>query len=669
MREVHGNPRWPRLAFGGIFITVGALMMAPFFLMQTAQAEEGSVVVNEIYPSPINTSEKEWVELYNPTAKDISLEGWTIDEANGTKVKLEGLLNSGAWRFVEVKNFNNDGDTATLRNKDGIVVDQVVYPSIVKGESYARVVDGGGDWTVTAKPTKGSWNELDTEKPTIDDLRLFSEDRWEAVNLLDDTHFKSGDRFVAGGELTASARIQDNQIVKEVIVTVEGPEVNLTFEGDAVERNGDRYEIKWDTADRNGEYVITFIARDGGRILGEVPNEERHSIKLIVDNTKPTSSITVPTEQTYFSDSLRVDASLDDGNGISKVWLGIRQQEGDEVTKLAEEAWPNKEWSTQFDTSTLKDGTYELLLKAWDTAGNQADTVIRQIRLNNRPPTTPAVVSPGSGTTVNGDGTLLDWTDSNDGNGGIYYTFAWSTSDDLTTGLVAGESATRYTESQRPIPATQSDGTYYWQVTACDLDHRCSPSAIWTVIIDTTAPVLEVDAPVRNADGTYSVTGRTNEDMPVYVYLDGEAEATVIMPIEGTWVYVTDQPLILGEHRLTVTSQDSVGNEGSVTTTFVAELPPVVTVVGDRPRLATVSESPAAVVAATSPAIPAIVKDVIEENAAVLGADATSKDAAPVEATSQGWMLLGIAWYWWMLGLGGVGVGAWVFFLRRGVAL
>ena len=141
------------------------------------------------------------------------------------------------------------------------------------------------------------------------------------------------------------------------------------------------------------------------------------------------------------------------------------------------------------------------------------------------------------------------------------------------------------------------------------------------------------------------------------------------MPIEGTWVYVTDQPLILGEHRLTVTSQDSVGNEGSVTTTFVAELPPVVTVVGDRPRLATVSESPAAVVAATSPAIPAIVKDVIEENAAVLGADATSKDAAPVEATSQGWMLLGIAWYWWMLGLGGVGAGAWVFFLRRGVAL
>ena len=125
-----------------------------------------AVVINEVFPKPKNEFTDEWVELYNPTDKEIDLSGYYIDDieggskpimiSNGSIIEPYGYLVITFTSYI----FNNDGDDARLLTPSMEVIDSVTYPgSIGDNQSWYRIVDGG-EWctTPTSNPTYNASN-------------------------------------------------------------------------------------------------------------------------------------------------------------------------------------------------------------------------------------------------------------------------------------------------------------------------------------------------------------------------------------------------------------------------------------------------------------------------------------------------------------------------------
>ncbi len=123
-----------------------------------------NLVINEFMPQPISP-ETEWVEIYNPTASDISLVGWALDEVDQSPKPLDALGVIPANGFVVYQHTNtswldNGGETLELLLLDpqSQVIDSHTYPAGSAGVSVGRDVDGSGVFKSCTTPTKGTSN-------------------------------------------------------------------------------------------------------------------------------------------------------------------------------------------------------------------------------------------------------------------------------------------------------------------------------------------------------------------------------------------------------------------------------------------------------------------------------------------------------------------------------
>jgi hypothetical protein len=168
-------------------------------------AGASSVVVNEILVDPPSTDTGfEWIELYNPTAQEVKLDGWGIaavtdagDVADidavlpgGTSIPAGGFLVVGGDRVPEVDvvlaftlGNGSGGDAVVLWDCEGKRVDGVLYgedasdgipddlgaaagpyvPASTSGASVARLDDGedtngAADWFEDPTPSPGATN-------------------------------------------------------------------------------------------------------------------------------------------------------------------------------------------------------------------------------------------------------------------------------------------------------------------------------------------------------------------------------------------------------------------------------------------------------------------------------------------------------------------------------
>ena len=146
----------------------------------------GSVVINEI------SGEGEWVELYNPGAKDFNVGGYKVADGTkdagapklaeafvfpvGTVVPADGYVIvagnapkdggaapcpsgvadcfSASWGIS-----NTDGDRMHLLTAGDAIVDEASYPAgvVAKGKSWSRSPNGSGEF-VAADPSPGTAN-------------------------------------------------------------------------------------------------------------------------------------------------------------------------------------------------------------------------------------------------------------------------------------------------------------------------------------------------------------------------------------------------------------------------------------------------------------------------------------------------------------------------------
>jgi len=143
---------------------------------QRVDIQPGDAVINEF-----SVKGKEWVELYNPSDKIISLQGWYVDDKKCGKPSNpigDVVLAPGDYYVIEafesgwsLNQLSGDGETIRLCESHHGEIDQVAYgdqggaPVAPKGSSTARTPNGHDtdehalDWTIDPSPSKGKKNK------------------------------------------------------------------------------------------------------------------------------------------------------------------------------------------------------------------------------------------------------------------------------------------------------------------------------------------------------------------------------------------------------------------------------------------------------------------------------------------------------------------------------
>ena len=138
------------------------------------------LIVNELMASNAGevmspaTNFDSWIELYNPSDEDVSLNGMYLsnDPENLTLWKMPngiGTVPAKGFKVVwlgsnDIKNtqapfkLDCDGGTILLSDKDGNLIVSQDYPEAMSRTSYARKSDSGDEWGWTAMATPGATN-------------------------------------------------------------------------------------------------------------------------------------------------------------------------------------------------------------------------------------------------------------------------------------------------------------------------------------------------------------------------------------------------------------------------------------------------------------------------------------------------------------------------------
>lgn len=98
------------------------------------------VFIKELLPNPVGKDTAgEWLALFNDGSDAINLRGWSLKDAGGKKFTIgaESLPPNQELKLpysLTRINLNNDGDTVTLYNAQGALVDEVSYGQVAEEE-------------------------------------------------------------------------------------------------------------------------------------------------------------------------------------------------------------------------------------------------------------------------------------------------------------------------------------------------------------------------------------------------------------------------------------------------------------------------------------------------------------------------------------------------------
>lgn len=140
--------------FGAIFVII-ALVMSLTIGAVPAAAEGNSVVINEVManPSKVADTNGEWFELYNPTADDIDINGWTIkdDDYNSHLINNGGplIIEAGGYLVLGVNDDpdeNGGVDVAYAYGYDNFALANGIDDEVILLDSAGVEVDRSEYW-------------------------------------------------------------------------------------------------------------------------------------------------------------------------------------------------------------------------------------------------------------------------------------------------------------------------------------------------------------------------------------------------------------------------------------------------------------------------------------------------------------------------------------------
>lgn len=175
-------------------MVLGGLFVAFIFTGMYLTYAQDSIVINEVcsdnYSIGLNNGELcDYVELYNPSYVDVSLQGYSLSEIKDGKEKyVVGNVTIPGKSFLLIK-FNGEaeaedaanlqapfklsqkGESLYLHNASQEVIDFVQIPGLDYDEAYARVRDGRKEWSRSfCSPAESN------VKKAIEEAVLFSQE-------------------------------------------------------------------------------------------------------------------------------------------------------------------------------------------------------------------------------------------------------------------------------------------------------------------------------------------------------------------------------------------------------------------------------------------------------------------------------------------------------------
>jgi hypothetical protein len=183
------------------------------------------------------------------------------------------------------------------------------------------------------------------------------------------------------GAVAMTAEASDDFVVAEVEFLASGALVAA----DAAPP----WQAAWDTsAIASGNYTLVARARDGvGHVAESAP------VTVTIDNVAPNVALTSPAPGAALRGTVALEANASDDVAVARVEFYAG---GALVGAVA--AAP---WSVAWNASSLATGSYALVARAYDAAGNLADSAPVTVAVDNHAPTV-ALTSPAAGATVRG---------------------------------------------------------------------------------------------------------------------------------------------------------------------------------------------------------------------------------------------------------------------------
>ncbi len=130
----------------------------------TAGPYSQAIQLSELLPNPATTeSQDEFIEVYNSGDAAVDLTGWQLRDTAGTTYTVTGIVSAHryfSWYRSDSKiSLNNNGDSITLLQPDGTVVETISYTdSAADDTSYA--LNSSGQWSWTSLPTPYTANQF-----------------------------------------------------------------------------------------------------------------------------------------------------------------------------------------------------------------------------------------------------------------------------------------------------------------------------------------------------------------------------------------------------------------------------------------------------------------------------------------------------------------------------
>jgi hypothetical protein len=256
------------------------------------------VVINEImYDVSGTDAGREWVEIYNESSDNIDISGWkfleSVDASNHSFTVSDGNATLTAGGFAIIANdptkflidwpsfsgnllkasfssLNNTGGTLTLKNGDGVVVDQATYTSSFGANGDDNSLQKSGSNWIAALPTPGAVNATTSNTPNSQNPPgevLGSSSNSSSSNTASfggSTNNVSSPsaqlEIIAGSDRTTSpgSPIWFQATVKKNTTSI-GPELNWSF-GDG---NIGAGPLVSHTYKYPGDYIVVISARAG----------------------------------------------------------------------------------------------------------------------------------------------------------------------------------------------------------------------------------------------------------------------------------------------------------------------------------------------------------------------------------------------------------------------
>jgi len=284
------------------------------------------------------------------------------------------------------------------------------------------------------------------------------------------------------------------------------------------------------------------------------------NIVSVSEMAPPTVSLTAPANNATVSGTVSVTATATDNVGVTKVEFYVNN-----VLQSTDTSTP---YLYSWNTASLAAGSYTLMAKAYDAAGNvgQSSNVSVTVLSDTTAPTV-SVTAPAGNATVSGTVTI---SASASDNVGVTKVEFYENGVLLSAGNVAPYSYSWNTKSV-------ANGSYTLTAKAYDAAGNVGQSSNVSVTVnnpvaDTTAPTVSVTAPANatTVSGTATITATAADNVgvtKVEFYLDGALQSTdTTSPYSWSWNTTTTAN---GSHSLVSKAYDAAGNIGTSATVTV----------------------------------------------------------------------------------------------------